>query len=259
MSYRRPELELEPELAAFLEGRAIHRRAPPDVRARALARARATLATDGVIWPARLRDLPPALPPAGVGRGALLRAALTASVVVASGAVGAFAALHGRAAQAPQTVVLVRPAAAAGVARAAARGGWAAESPALATPRAVIAKVRRPALAASTDPFAAEIALLQRAEAAYTRRDFSGTLTLIAEHARRFPRGHLAEEREALHVQSLVGAERSDEAHRAAAAFAVRFPRSVLLPRVSRGLDLRPAMGSVDRGSTSLPANPLEP
>lgn len=258
MIFGRPDVELEPELAAFLKGRAIERHAPPDVRERALARARATLAADGVIWPARPREVPAALPPAGVGRGFLLRAVLTASVVVVSGAVGAFAALHGRAAQAPQTVVLVSPAAAPRLGGAASRK-LVAESPERTPPRAVIAKVRRPALAASTDPFAAEIALLQRAESAYTRRDFSGTLTLIAEHARRFPKGHLAEEREALRVQSLVGAERSDEAHRAAAAFAARFPRSVLLPRVSRGLDLRPAMGSGDPRSTSLHVTPLEP
>src|SRR3954470_18048367 len=105
MSYR--HLDLEPELSAFLSGRPIVRRAPPDVRARALARARATLAADGVIWPVRSRELAPALPSAGSGRRGLLRAALAASVVVTSAAVGAFAALHGRAAQVPPAIVLV--------------------------------------------------------------------------------------------------------------------------------------------------------
>ena len=87
------------------------------------------------------------------------------------------------------------------------------------------------------DPFTAELDLLQRAHGAYTRRDFSVALTLVAEHARRFPNGHLAEQREALRVRSLAGAGRADEAHRAAAAFAVRFPRSVLLPRVAGGAE----------------------
>jgi hypothetical protein len=257
MSYR--HLDLAPELAAFLSGRPIVRRAPPDVRARALARARATLAADGVIWPARSRELAPALPSIGGGRRGLLRAALAASIVVTSAAVGAFAALHGRAAQAPPAIVLVRPAPAAAVVGATVRER-PADSPTVVSPRAVTAKMRRPVRVASTsDPFTAEIALLQRAEAAYTRRDFPGTLTLVAEHARRFPRGRLAEEREALRVQSLVGAERSDEARRAAAAFAARFPRSVLLPRVSRGLDVRPAMDDIAPSSTSLRATPLEP
>ena len=80
--------------------------------------------------------------------------------------------------------------------------------------------------------FTAELELLQRAHAAYTRREFSVALTLVAEHTRRFPRGRLAEQREALRVRSLLGAGRAEEAHRAAAAFAVRFPRSVLLSRL---------------------------
>ena len=82
-------------------------------------------------------------------------------------------------------------------------------------------------------PFTGELALLQRAHGAYTRHDFSVALTLVAAHARRFPNGQLAEQREALRVRSLMGAGRPDEAHRAAAAFAVRFPRSILLSRVA--------------------------
>jgi outer membrane protein assembly factor BamD (BamD/ComL family) len=87
------------------------------------------------------------------------------------------------------------------------------------------------------DPFTAELELLQRAHAAYTHRDFSVALKLVGEHARRFPKGHLAEQREALRVQSLAGAGRTDEAHRAAAAFAIQFPRSVLLSRMRPGSD----------------------
>ena len=95
------------------------------------------------------------------------------------------------------------------------------------------ATLPRPARpAAKGDPFSAELELLQRAHAAYTGRDFSNVLALIAEHARRFPKGRLAEQREALRVRSLAGAGRADEARRAAAAFAVQFPRSVLLPRL---------------------------
>jgi outer membrane protein assembly factor BamD (BamD/ComL family) len=82
------------------------------------------------------------------------------------------------------------------------------------------------------ESYTAELSLLQRAQAAYTDRNFATTLLLVSEHTRRFPNGRLAEEREALHVKALIGAGRVDEAHRAASAFATRFPRSALLPRV---------------------------
>ena len=55
---------------------------------------------------------------------------------------------------------------------------------------------------------------------------------LAAEHARRFRDGPLAEECEALRVESLLAAGHASEARRAAVAFAKRFPRSVLLPGI---------------------------
>ena len=82
------------------------------------------------------------------------------------------------------------------------------------------------------ESYAAELDLLQRAQVAFAGRDFPGALVLVAEHARRFPNGRLAEEREALRVRSLAGSGRADDARRAVAAFANRFPRSVLLPRL---------------------------
>jgi hypothetical protein len=75
-----------------------------------------------------------------------------------------------------------------------------------------------------------ELELLARAQAAYSGRDFARAITLIGELSRRFPNGHLAEEREALRVRSLIGIGSADQAGRAATAFARRFPRSVLLP-----------------------------
>jgi hypothetical protein len=79
-----------------------------------------------------------------------------------------------------------------------------------------------------TAPEEAELKLLTRAHAAYARRDFTRALNLVAEHSRRYPQGHLAEQREALRVRSLVGAGRGAEARQAALAFARRFPNSVL-------------------------------
>jgi hypothetical protein len=55
---------------------------------------------------------------------------------------------------------------------------------------------------------------------------------VVARHAHRFPNGRLSEEREAFRIRSLVGSGQTDEGRRAVTAFARRFPRSVLLPRL---------------------------
>lgn len=81
--------------------------------------------------------------------------------------------------------------------------------------------------------YRAELRLLQHAQAAYTRGDFAAALRLVVQHRHRFPHGRLTEEREALRVRALAKSGRSDEARRAASAFAQRFPRSVFLPRLA--------------------------
>ena len=75
---------------------------------------------------------------------------------------------------------------------------------------------------------------MRLARAAVARQDFAGALAPIVEHARRFKDGRLTEEREALRVKALSGLGRTGEAQRVADAFEARFPRSVLLPAVSR-------------------------
>ena len=231
---KRPDPGLEPELEAFLEHRKIERRVPPELRARALARGRAVVAAGGANAPAPLLAVPAAPRPMPVARPRpLFRIALAALIAIVGGAVGAMAALRGRSAAAPERAAPASPSPAP---RAPTTSGGSRPSEASTAVRAESATPPRPArTSASGDPFTVELELLQRAHAAYTRHDFSDALTLVAAHARRFPRGHLAEQREALRVRSLAGAGRADEAHRAAAAFAVRFPRSVLLPRVAGG------------------------
>ncbi|MEP7051671.1 MAG: hypothetical protein ABJB12_15015 [Pseudomonadota bacterium] len=86
-------------------------------------------------------------------------------------------------------------------------------------------------LAPAQESYAAELALLRSAQAAYGNHDFAAALRLLAEHGRRFPNGRLAEEREALRVRALSGSGRGQAASSAAHAFALRFPRSVLLAR----------------------------
>jgi len=235
---RRRDHDLEPELEAFLRPRRIRRGVPRDLRARTLARARAILAAGGAIPPRAPVGLPRPLP-LSVARGRrLARVALAASIAVAAGAVGALAALHVRTTATPELESrMSAPIAAAPVARG---GDPSIAPPAVTGERVAATKPLRPArVSVDGDPFTAELELLQAAHAAYTRRDFSGALALVAEHARRFPKGHLTEEREALRVRSLAALGRRHEAHRAAAAFAVRFPRSILLPRLEDGADAR--------------------
>ncbi len=81
---------------------------------------------------------------------------------------------------------------------------------------------------AEKPPRNTELECLQRALEAFAVQDFDTALATLLEHARRFPRGWLTEEREALRVRSLAGAGRTDEARTAAADFGARFPHSVL-------------------------------
>jgi hypothetical protein len=199
-----------------------------------LARARATVAGEEIppAPPAPLSQ-PVAMPFTRAGR--VVRIALAASIALIAGAVGALAALHGWTTGAPEIVTPRSAPRAPGALIAPADSPSDEALPPDVEPAAPSPRPRQAHLSAKRDPFSAELALLQRAHAAYTRGDFSAALAVVAEHARRFPTGHLAEQREALRVRSLAGAGRADEAHRAAAAFAVRFPRSVLLPRVEEG------------------------
>ena len=89
-----------------------------------------------------------------------------------------------------------------------------------------------PRRAPSADVDALELALLQRARAAVARGEFTSALDALRDHQRRFPRGKLGEEREALRVQALVGLGRHDEARRARERFRDRYPDSVLSPRI---------------------------
>ena len=58
----------------------------------------------------------------------------------------------------------------------------------------------------------------------------------LEEHARDFPAGQLAEEREALAIQALAQAGRKAEAAARGSAFRARWPTSVLTPVVDAAL-----------------------
>ena len=104
---------------------------------------------------------------------------------------------------------------------------------AAAVPRLEVTAVS-PLVRHARSPADGEVRLLEQARAALERADFAAAMIPLAEHARRFNNGQLAEEREALRVRALSGLGLRDEVRRAAADFEARFPRSPLLPTVNR-------------------------
>ncbi len=154
--------------------------------------------------------------------------AIAASMLLVFVTAGAAAALYSRVTRAPEIAPTIAvPEAPA--ARASAPRLQPAQTPELAPS----SRSQRPHRSmAPQESYAAELQLLQRAQSEYASHDFTNALMLVAEHGRRFPNGRLAEEREALRVRSLARAGRSDEAQRALASFAQRFPHSAFLPRL---------------------------
>jgi hypothetical protein len=213
-----------PELDTLVERGRVVQRVPDVVRARALARARATVASSVVAEPVR----PAQLPVRGV------RIAVAATVAMALGAAAATAALHHRTPPRlepapPATERVAPPSHGSPV-------GVAAPQPAV-IPEPLARPHRQVRPAAVRESYAAELELLQRAQAAYASQDYQETLALVGKHGRQFPNGRLAEEREALRVRSLAAAGRTDEERRAVTAFTRRFPRSVLLSRLQKTTD----------------------
>jgi hypothetical protein len=218
---RHHEAPFDPDVEALLEPCRAIKPMPDVVRARSLARARAAI----------VAAVTPHPEPVPARWRRVLPLALAASLVLGVGTASALVALHRRV---PPRLVPAPPVRSA-VAPSARAPVLASPPPAppVAPPADSTVKPRRserPSL--PHESYAAELSLLQRAQVAYAGREFSNALSLVAEHRRRFPNGRLTEEREALRVRSLAGAGRPDEAARAAALFADRFPRSVLLPRL---------------------------
>jgi hypothetical protein len=229
MTRERPRVDAG--LGSLLERGRILRPVPDLVRARALARARATVAAAAA---SPTDAAPPS--PARVYR---LRFAFAASLALAAGAAGAAIALVNGALHAPGPAPVASPRTVAPVGSPAidlaTTPGPAPAPPATVASSAAVAKRQRPARPLTPrESYAAELELLQRAQAAYVGRSFSNALAVVAEHGRRFPNGRLAEEREALRVRSLAASGRTEEARRAAMTFVDRFPHSVLLPRLQQ-------------------------
>jgi hypothetical protein len=99
----------------------------------------------------------------------------------------------------------------------------------VAPPRAEPHRARRSDLPA-------ERALLADARSAMQATDAARALEILADHARRFPHGQLAEERDALRVGALWLSGDHDAARRRADEFSRRHPDSLFLPSVQRAV-----------------------
>ena len=94
--------------------------------------------------------------------------------------------------------------------------------------------------APSSSSLAAERSLIDAGRSALGAGDAAKALTLFDEHARRYPRGQLGEEREALSIQTLAVLGRFDEARARAARFRQLNPHSLFLPAVDASLSSFP-------------------
>jgi hypothetical protein len=222
LTMMRERIPIDRELARLLESAKATPPIPDVVRARVMARA-ATASRTATRPAAQLR------------RRTLV--ALAASVTFVAGATGVAVALLGRherpvapvAKPAPSRPQTIQPSEPAEPAQPAEPAEPAMEPPAPAIPSPKPRSTSRPRT--PQEFYAAELDLLYRSHSAYASGDFGRSLTLLSEHGRRFPKGQLTEEREALRVRALAGAGQTEEAKRASEAFARRFPHSLLLPR----------------------------
>ncbi len=207
--------------------------------------------------PSRPQTPPSPATSAAQALGSWKLGALLAASLVGGAAVGA--AAHARW-SAPRTVYVDRqepvvlasvpgPAAAAATASApsasASPPDAAAESPRLPSGAPPGARERlpapRPPLPAASAPardapLERERTLLDMSRTALARGDAAAALASLEAHAREFPRGQLAEEREVMAIQALVATHRMPEARQRAAAFRTTYPASALLPVIDEAV-----------------------
>ena len=98
----------------------------------------------------------------------------------------------------------------------------------------------RAAVSSSPHTLEDERVLLDGARAALANGDGPAALAATAAHARKYPDGFLAEEREAIAIQALLLLGRYDEARQREAAFELRYPHSPLLQAVRASIQSIP-------------------
>jgi len=82
----------------------------------------------------------------------------------------------------------------------------------------------------------AERQLLDAARATLARGEPQAGISSLEQHVKRFPKGTLTEEREALYIRILVAAGNTSAASARAVNFQQRFPNSMFMPVVERSL-----------------------
>ncbi len=112
------------------------------------------------------------------------------------------------------------------------------EEPAVAPAPARPATPQNASSVPTLDDEAAERRLLDDARAALGRGEGERAIATLSSHSERFPRGRLAEERDALVIQAFARTSRVPEARTRAARFETKYPNSLLLPAI------RDAVGS---------------
>jgi hypothetical protein len=116
-----------------------------------------------------------------------------------------------------------------------------APSPSAAPAASEANRAGAPTSSAARDlDLAREHALLEAARSAVSRGQGGAALASLDEHARAFPGGRLAQEREVLTIQALMQTGRHADARARGESFRRRFPKSMLLPVVDAALGTNP-------------------
>lgn len=179
------------------------------------------------------RVLPPAAPPVAFPAGSAATPSPTAAAGDAT-AVGAATPSPTAAATAAAdaNAVVARPMTARLSKSSAALVGGGGRS----LPRPAAAAATAPAGLAHPRTLADERALLEKARTALAAGDADGALAAVSRHARLYPSGQLAEERDSLRVRA--AASRGDDAdvQTLGAEFTRRYPQSLFLPSVREAI-----------------------
>jgi len=101
-------------------------------------------------------------------------------------------------------------------------------APPPAEPASVPTTSSQPSVQPPRSTLVDERVLLDRARRQLASDEPARALVFLEQHAQRFARGELSEEREAMRINVLVQLGRKDEAKASGDAFAVRFPNSIM-------------------------------
>ncbi len=233
---------IAPEIDTLLDAERRYEEEPAARRARVLERLEATAAALGA----------PAVPASPIARFVRTKAAIALGAALAGATFGGVAGYRLGQRAAPRAAAPTALVTAAAVAAPPSPPVTAAPAPTLppeqppapsSAARAVAPPRSAPPArdsARGEDDLAMELSLVQMARTALARGNYQAAIDAAEQHARAFPKGHLAEEREGLVIQALVGAGREGEARARAEKFRAKYPQSPLLPSIDAALSPSP-------------------